>query len=162
MGGVLSVAVGLVTSLQTSGRRYSVCILDTFKIGLILYILQLSLPDSVTKRYTHSLSAIQLSPHSVLLVVFGGWRSPCSARLSHTALIELSEHYQMYCPCSTAAIVTDTGQWYRCTADITVPLSHAVLQEDGGQWVVGRILEGAALEDKRVYQQILPKRSITE
>ena len=53
----------------------------------------------------------------------------------------------MYCPCSTAAIVTDTGQWYRCTADITAPLSHAVLQEDGGQWVVGRILEGAALED---------------
>ena len=39
----------------------------------------------------------------------------------------------MYCPCSTAAIVTDTGQWYRCTADITAPLSHAVLQEDDGQ-----------------------------
>ena len=32
--------------------------------------------------------------------------------------------------------------------------SHAVLQEDGGQWVVGRILEGAALEDKTVYQQM--------
>ena len=64
----------------------------------------------------------------------------------------------MYCPCSTAAIVTDTGQWYRCTApDITAPLSHAVLQKDGRQWVVGRILEGAALEDKRVYQQMLSK-----
>ena len=61
----------------------------------------------------------------------------------------------MYCPCSTAAIVTYTGQWYRCTADITAPLSHAVLQEDGGQWVVGRILEGAALEDKRVFQHML-------
>ena len=64
----------------------------------------------------------------------------------------------MYCPCSTAAIVTDTGLWYRCTADITAPLSHAVLQElDGGQWVVGRIFEGAALEDKGVYQQMLSK-----
>ena len=63
----------------------------------------------------------------------------------------------MYCPCSTAAIVTDTGQRYRCTADITAPLSHAVLQKDGGQWVVGRILEGAALEDKRAYQQMLSK-----
>ena len=63
----------------------------------------------------------------------------------------------MYCPCSTAAIVTDTGQWYRCTADITAPLFHTVLQEDGGQWVVGRILEGAALEDKTVYQQMLSK-----
>ena len=60
----------------------------------------------------------------------------------------------MYCPCSIAAIVTDTGQWYRCTADITVPFSHSVLQDDNGQWVVGRILEGAALEDKRVYQQM--------
>ena len=63
----------------------------------------------------------------------------------------------MYCPCSIAAIVTDTGQWYRCTADITAPLSHAVLQEDGGQWVVSRILEGAAVEDKRVYQQMMSK-----
>ena len=123
----------------------------------IVYILQLSLPDSVAKRCIHSVSALQLSPHSVLLVIFGGRRSPGSARLSHTVLIELSERYQLYCPQSTAAIVTYTGQWYRCTADITAPLSHAVLQEDGGQWVVGRILEGAALEDKRVYQQILSK-----
>ena len=60
----------------------------------IVYILQLSLPDSVTKRYHHSLSALQLSPHSVLLVIFGGMRSPGSARLSHTVLIQLSEHYQ--------------------------------------------------------------------
>ena len=48
--------------------------------------------------------------------------------------------------------MTDTGQW--CTADITAPLSHAVLREDDGQWMVGKILEGAALEDKRVYQQM--------
>ena len=34
---LLSVTVGLVTSLQSSGRRYSVMILDTFKIALILY-----------------------------------------------------------------------------------------------------------------------------
>ena len=96
MGVVLLVTVGLVTSLQTSGRRYSVCILDTFKIGLILYtFLQLSLPDSVTKRCYHSLSALQLSPHSVLLVIFGGRKSLIdSDNLSHTALIELSEYYQ--------------------------------------------------------------------
>ena len=58
---------------------------------------------------------------------------------------------------SAAAVgLSDTGQWYRCTADITAPLSHVhvVLQEDGGQWVVGRILEGAALEDKTVYHQM--------
>ena len=92
MGRVLSVTVGLVTSLQISGRRYSVCILDTFKIAWfdIVYILQLSLPDSVTKRCGHSLSALQLSPHSVLLVIFGGERS---LGFAHTVLIELSEHY---------------------------------------------------------------------
>ena len=60
----------------------------------------------------------------------------------------------MYCPCSTAAIVTDTGHAVVYCRHITAPLSHAVLQEDGGQWVVGRILEGAALEDKRLYQQM--------
>ena len=60
----------------------------------IVYILQLSLPDSVTKRHYHSLSALQLSPHSVLLVIFGGRRSLVSANLSHTVVIELSEHYQ--------------------------------------------------------------------
>ena len=53
--------------------------------------------------------------------------------------------------------MTDTGQWYRCTADITALFSYAVLQEDGGQWVVGRILEGAALEDKREYQLMVSK-----
>ena len=95
MRGVLSVTVGSVNSLQSSGIRYSVKCLylrhfqDWFDI---VYILQLSLPDSVAKRCSHSLSALQLSPHSVLLVIFGGWRS--SARLSHTVLIELSEHYQ--------------------------------------------------------------------
>ena len=57
--------------------------------------LQLPLPDTVTERVFHSLSAIQLSPHKVLLVAFGGRRSPYAygAKLSHTALIELSEYY---------------------------------------------------------------------
>ena len=53
--------------------------------------LQLPLPDTVTKRMLHSLSAIQLSPHNVLLVAFGGRRSVYSVRLSGTVLIELSE-----------------------------------------------------------------------
>ena len=55
-------------------------------------------------------------------------------------------------------MVTDTGLGSGTgvyTANIiTAPLSHAVLQEDGGQWVVGRILD---LEDKREYQQMLSK-----
>ena len=75
--------------------------------------LQLPLPDTVTERMLHSLSAIQLSPHNVLLVAFGGKRSFGGDRLSDTVLIELSE-YMYY---STVAIVTDTAQWYWCTVD---------------------------------------------
>ena len=73
--------------------------------------LQLPLPDTVTERMYHSLSAIQLSPHNVLLVTIGGQRSFDGDKLSHTVLVELSEY------CSTAAIVTDTAQWYWCTVD---------------------------------------------
>ena len=54
--------------------------------------LQLPFPDTVTERMYHSLSAIQLSPHNVLLVAFGGKRSLSGANLSHTALVELSEY----------------------------------------------------------------------
>ena len=70
--------------------------------------LQLPLPDTVTERVDHSLSAKQLSPHNVLLVSFGGRRSFRGDNLSDTVLIELSEY--MYC--STAVIVTHTAQWY--------------------------------------------------
>ena len=41
-------------------------------------------------------------------------------------------------------------------------MHSAVLQEDSGHWVVGMTLEGAALEDKRVYQQMLSKWRSTE
>ena len=47
-------------------------------------VTNLLLSLSVTKRHYHSLSALQLSPHSVLLVIFGGRRSLVSANLSHT------------------------------------------------------------------------------
>ena len=57
--------------------------------------LQLPLPDTVTERVFHSLSAIQLSPHNVLLVDFGGQRSPGGDKLSDTVLIELSEYKNM-------------------------------------------------------------------
>ena len=58
--------------------------------------LQLPLPDTVTECMFHSLSAIQLSPHNVLLVVFGGRRSLSGDNLSHTVLIELSEYLLQY------------------------------------------------------------------
>ena len=58
--------------------------------------LQLPLPETVTERVGHSLSAIQLSPYNVLLVAFGGQRSLYSAKpLSDTVLIELSEYMNM-------------------------------------------------------------------
>ena len=54
--------------------------------------LQLPLPDTVTERMKHSLSAIQLSPHNMLLVTFGGRRSLLGDNLFHTALAELSQY----------------------------------------------------------------------
>ena len=58
--------------------------------------LQLPLPDTVTERVFHSLSAIPLSPHNVLLVAFGGQRSLGDDKLSDTVLIELSEYVLQY------------------------------------------------------------------
>ena len=81
-----------------------------------------------------------------MLVVFGGKRSLSGAKLSDTALVEMSEYVYII------AIVTDTAQWYWFTVDTTAPLPNAV-QGGDGQWVVGRV--GAALEDKREYQQML-------
>ena len=37
-----------------------------------LYILQINLPDSVTKRYIHSLSTFIMGPYCVWLIVVGG------------------------------------------------------------------------------------------
>ena len=68
--------------------------------------LQLPLPDTVTEHVWHSLSAIQLSPHNVLLVAFGGRRSLDSDKLSDTVLIELSE---CDAQCSTVSSYSDTN-----------------------------------------------------
>ena len=36
--------------------------------------LQIDLPESVTKRYMHSLSTFYISKHCIWIVVTGGWR----------------------------------------------------------------------------------------
>ena len=71
------------------------------------FCLQLPLPDTVTKRVYQSLSAIQLSPHNVLLVAFGGVRSLFGDKLSDTVLIELSEYILQYFQCRSAMICRD-------------------------------------------------------
>ena len=60
------------------------------------FVLQLPLPDTVTRRVLHSLSAIQLSPHNVLLVAFSGKKSLFGDKLSDTVVIELSEYVLQY------------------------------------------------------------------
>ena len=66
--------------------------INTCSICNDISFMQLRLPDSVTERNYHSISAIQLSSRSVLLVVFGGLKTLDSLnKLSHTVLIELSE-----------------------------------------------------------------------
>ena len=71
-------------------KKVCVCNNCSYRHFQDLYILQLLLPDFMMKRVFHSLSAIQLSSHSVLLVVFGGWRLFGSDKLSHTVCIKLS------------------------------------------------------------------------
>ena len=108
----------------------------------------------MTERVFHSLSAIQLSPHNVLLVAFGGRRSFRGDKLSDTVLVELSEYnYEhVMLNCSTVSSYSVT----HCTVVLVYYIYssslHAV-QGGDSQWVVGRV--GQALEDKREYQQML-------
>ena len=51
------------------------CIIIHVQVKCIINIshcLQISLPESVTGRYTHSLTAVTMSPHCVWLVIVGG------------------------------------------------------------------------------------------
>ena len=67
----------------------------TFSHCMFGFGLQLPLHGTVIERLEYSLSAIQLSPHNVLLVAFGG-RTLRSDKLSDTILIELSEYVLQY------------------------------------------------------------------
>ena len=99
--------------------------------------MQLPLPDCVTGRVYHSLSAIQLSPHNVLLVVFGGQRSLVSTfRLSYTVLIELGE----------------TASYYKVRVVQHLFLSITVQEEDH-QWVVGKMVERASVSERQTMAQ---------
>ena len=71
---------------------FNSCCLLWFSIILWNFIFQLPLPDSVTERRFHSLSTLQLSPHTVWLIVFGGRRSSTGATISHTIIVELCEY----------------------------------------------------------------------
>ena len=42
-------------------------------ISIISHCLQIPLPESVTGRYAHSLTAVTMSPHCVWLVIVGGY-----------------------------------------------------------------------------------------
>ena len=45
-------------------------------VNVISYILQIDLPDTVSERYSHSLSSLMIGPHCVWLVVLGGRVNP--------------------------------------------------------------------------------------
>ena len=95
--------------------------------------LQLPLPDTATKRVWHSLSAIQLSPHNVLLVAFGGVKSLGSDKLSDTVIIELSEY--MYCSINSDSVThyTVVLAMVYCR-HITTPLSMQSREEMVSGW----------------------------
>ena len=85
-----------IHDLTTMKWKKVICVVHVYQILYVFgFGLQLPLPDTVTERVYHSLSAIQLSPHNVLLVAFGGSRSLGGDRRSDTVLIELSEYMNM-------------------------------------------------------------------
>ena len=99
--------------------------------------LQLPLPDTVTERVYHSLSAIQLSPHNVLLVAFGGRRSIYSDKLSDTVLIELSEyneHVMLNCSTVSSYSVTHCTVVLVYCRHITAPLFVQSREEMVSGW----------------------------
>ena len=94
--------------------------------------LPLPLPDTVTERMYHSLSAIQLTSHNVLLVAFGGMRSLSGAKLSHTVLIQLSEYY---CSIYTTTLYNSDRH---CTLEYTDLDRYSVFPcSSGRRWAVG-------------------------
>ena len=64
-----------IHDLTTMKWKKVICVVHVYQILYVCIGLQLPLPDTVTERVFHSLSPIQLSPHNVLLVAFGGRRS---------------------------------------------------------------------------------------
>ena len=52
--------------------------------------MQVNIPDTVTKRYYHSLSVWSVTPTTNWIIVFGGLRG--GVTLSDTQVIELSEY----------------------------------------------------------------------
>ena len=67
--------------------------------------MQLSLPESVTKRGYQSVSVFHLGPHCVWLLVFGG-RIPQKI-VAYTAIIELGKYciFRMLCQLSHSMYV---------------------------------------------------------
>ena len=107
------------------------------------YNLQLPLPDKyAARRYGHSLSTLQLGPHCMWLILFGGWYYK-----SNTVIIELSKYYQLCVPCSACS-------QHRCTADICNSSSPPV-QGGDEEWSVGRVLKNDTLSNNTVYQDML-------
>ena len=57
---------------------------------LLYYVLQLPLPDEyVAERYYHSVSTLQLGPHCMWLILFGGF-----PHQADSIIIELCEYLQ--------------------------------------------------------------------
>ena len=93
--------------------------------NVLFFVLQLPLPDEhVAERDYHSVSTLQLGPHIMWLILFGG--APFK---SDTIIIELNElvkqQYSLY-------------QMYRWTNSISISLS---VQGGDKEWSLGRVLK---------------------
>ena len=65
---------------------YKATMVQVVVVHVLYYVLQLPLPYAAKRAY-HSVSRLQLGPHCMWLILFGGY--PYKA---NTAIIELSEY----------------------------------------------------------------------
>ena len=74
----------------------SLCMTEPFMTHIYtIFVVFLQLPlldESVAERYWHSVSTLQLGPHCVWLILFGGWYFRAD-----TVIIEISEYNVLLC-----------------------------------------------------------------
>ena len=85
------------------------------------------MPQSVTRRFFHSVSSFNVTSDIVWVIVFGGNRSRSEQWISHTSVVELSKYYiccllYLYC-----IVHNDDGEW--CVGEVmTHPLEDYELK----------------------------------
>ena len=110
-----------------SEEKFIVYTCHVYTIKCTQFVLQVTLPELITKRGSHTVSTFQLAPHCVWLVVFGGQRQVGATVIACTAIVELGEHHKysnvVLCVHAVVSYSSFGERWtltlvvHRCTAN---------------------------------------------